>query len=342
LLYFFILCYIANSSPDEERAQFLLSKLLKRAELEPKVFATELRNSPFAAILPVFPIGSPNSLSTDALPTVMAHGMGDSCFNPGMKSITTAVGNHIGSYSVCVPTGNNSIMDTINGFIMNMDKSVEVFTNKIRADKNLANGFNAIGFSQGNSLIRGFIQKYNDPPVNAFLSVHGTVMGVSGFPECNPSGPLTKAVCEPLAELLGDFAYLEIVQDILFQADYFDDPTKRNSSLYTNNSQIATWNNEGSVQHPEYKKNFLKTNKFIMIKALKDSMVYPNENEWWGGYVDGGFEKVLKMADTVEYKQDLFGLQTADKAGKIIFNTTKGNHLDFTDAQLYSWIDQHF
>eukprot|EP00463_Aulacantha_scolymantha_P003707 TRINITY_DN459_c0_g1_i1.p1 TRINITY_DN459_c0_g1~~TRINITY_DN459_c0_g1_i1.p1 ORF type:complete len:94 (-),score=20.62 TRINITY_DN459_c0_g1_i1:130-411(-) len=88
-----------------------------------------------------------------------------------------------------------------------------------------------------------------------------------------------------------------------------------------NNSQIATWNNEGSIHHSEYKTNFLKTNKYIMIKALKDTMVFPNENEWWGGYADGGFEKILKVTDTVEYKQDLFGLQTADKAGKIKLQT---------------------
>jgi hypothetical protein len=37
---------------------------------------------------------------------------------------------------------------------------VDVFAAKIRADPKLANGFNAVGFSQGNSLIRGYIQKY--------------------------------------------------------------------------------------------------------------------------------------------------------------------------------------
>jgi palmitoyl-protein thioesterase len=40
-----------------------------------------------------------------------------------------------------------------------MDASVDVFAAKIQADPNLALGFNAIGFSQGNSLIRGYIQK---------------------------------------------------------------------------------------------------------------------------------------------------------------------------------------
>ena len=58
---------------------------------------------------------------------------------------------HTGSYAVCVPTGDNVVSDTINGFLMNMDKSVDVFAKKIQADPKLAGGFNAVGFSQVSS-----------------------------------------------------------------------------------------------------------------------------------------------------------------------------------------------
>jgi palmitoyl-protein thioesterase len=58
---------------------------------------------------------------------------------------------------------------------------------------------------QGNSLCRGYIQKYNDPPVANFLSVHGTVSGVAGFPNCDPQG-LLGPVCKQLADLCGDLA----------------------------------------------------------------------------------------------------------------------------------------
>jgi hypothetical protein len=51
-------------------------------------------------------------------------------------------------YATCIPTGNNDIEDTVNGFLLNMDKSVEVFAAKVRADPNLKNGFNAFGLSQ--------------------------------------------------------------------------------------------------------------------------------------------------------------------------------------------------
>jgi len=46
-----------------------------------------------------------------------------------------------------------------------MDHQVEQFARVVRADPKLKDGFNAMGMSQGNTLIRGYIEMYNDPPV---------------------------------------------------------------------------------------------------------------------------------------------------------------------------------
>jgi len=278
---------------------------------------------------------------TMQLPTVLAHGMGDSCFNSGFKSLTEFVGQQTQQYSVCIPTGNNKASDTANGFFMTMDKSVDVFAEKIKNDTKLANGFHCLGLSQGNSLCRGYIQKYNDPPVSTFLSIHGTVSGVAGFPNCNPDG-LLGPVCASLAKLLGVAAYTSLAQNALFQADYYRDPSRVGKDAYKKGSQIAQWNNEGEIVDSTINANFAKTKRFVMIKAEKDSMVYPNEGEWWGHFEDGAFKKVLSMKDTDWYQKDLFGLRTADEAGKIFFNSTTGDHLQFSDAQVAAWIDQYY
>jgi len=198
----------------------------------------------------------------------------------------------------------------------------------------------AIGFSQGNSLIRGYIQKYNNPQVRTFLSVHGTVSGVAGFPNCNPAG-LLGPVCDILAKALGAGAYLKLTQNHLFQADYFRDPFRVNSTAYKSGSQLAAWNNEGDTVNATYKENFLKVSQWVMVKALKDSMVYPNEGEHWGHFADDSFKTVLTMNQTRWYTEDLFGLKTADEAGKIHFETTPGNHLQFTKEDLFGWIDKY-
>lgn len=106
-------------------------------------------------------------------------------------------------------------------------------------------------------MIRGYIQKYNNPPVSTFLSVHGTVVGVASFPKCNPSGILGP-VCKLISRfLVGPIAYTEFVQNKLFQADYFRNPKELGSS-YKKNSQIAQWNNEGDNVDPTINTNFAK------------------------------------------------------------------------------------
>merc|ERR1711981_822435 len=195
--------------------------------------------------------------------------MGDSCFNAGMKQITQLIGNQTSQYAVCIPTGNR-LTDTMNGFFMTMDKNVDVFAEKIRKDPKLKDGFHCVGFSQGNSLCRGYIQKYNDPPVNSFMSVHGTVMGVSAFPSCFRQEKPLGLVCKALAEVLGDAAYSKLIQDILFQADYFRHNVGPKAHRYLENSQLAAMNNENPDKFDEtIKTNFAKANQFVMVKAAK-------------------------------------------------------------------------
>merc|ERR1711871_1189789 len=320
---------------------------------EPREFAKALAASPLVAkidtkknalgLAPDANRATPVEAAT-ALPTVMGHGMGDSCFNEGMKQITADVGKHTGTYAVCVPTGDNWLSDTINGFLLNMEKSIQVFADKIKADSNLKNGFNAIGFSQGNSLIRGYYQKFNGvngyPPLHMAMHVHGTVSGVAGIPQCDP----TSGFCKTLAHLCGELSPNALVKGILFQADYFRDPTKVNETAYKTYSQLAQMNNEGNTVDKTINENFAKTKKFVMVKALEDTMVFPNEGEWWGHFADGNndYKNVLKMNETTWYKEDLFGLKTADEAGKLFFETTPGNHLQFTEKELFGWIDKYF
>eukprot|EP00949_MAST-11_sp_MAST-11-sp1_P002730 g2730.t1 len=317
-----------------------MAALEELRNMDEKELAQLIAESELAAIVEPRDFSpSKASSSSESLPVVTAHGMGDSCFNAGMKQITAAVGKHLGGvYATCVPTGDNVFSDTINGFLMTMDENVKVFAEKIRADERLKNGFDAIGFSQGNSLIRGYVQKYNDPPVRTVLHVHGTVAGVSAFPQCSPQGNL----CKLVAELCGDLAYNALVQGILFQADYFRDPSKVGGSAYKRWSQLAEWNNEGNTFNKTYKILFNRTQRFVLVKALSDEMVYPNAGEWYGTFADATLTKTIPMNETSYYKSDSFGLRSADEANKIFFETTAGGHLQFTMQELFGWIDKYF
>lgn len=126
-----------------------LCTLLDMAISEPENLANIFYKSKYSAVVKGWDETSDvvNKVYTKgSLPIVTAHGMGDSCFNSGMRSLTRKAGNKVGAYSVCIPTGDTRISDTINGFLLNMDASVDVFAEKIRADPKLAKGFNASAY----------------------------------------------------------------------------------------------------------------------------------------------------------------------------------------------------
>lgn len=287
--------------------------------------------------------GSVASGSAKNLPVVFAHGMGDSCFNSGMDHIGEHTSQLLGGvYVTCVPTGDTQSEDTTNGYFLNMDASVDVFAAKIAKDPKLANGFHAIGFSQGNNVIRGYIARYNDPPVDTFLSVNGVNAGVGAVPYCRPnmeeSTVSLSGMCDLLMEQASRRAYSEWTQQHSFQANYWRDPRPVEREKYQEFGQLARWNNEGHFNQT-FKDNFAKTNKFVWVMATEDGMVYPKEGEHWGAPdPQDPFHTILPMNQTEWYQKDLFGLKTAQEAGKNYFESFKGDHLQFKMEDFDRWV----
>ena len=340
MIYYATALSLLLTAPVAVHAGTSMDELRSRKANDPDGMAKNISRSEFAAIFDRTVVPKKRTRrSSESLPLVFLHGMGDSCFNRGMESITEESGEYLGVYSTCIPTGDDKREDTLNGFFMDMDTSVDVFAEKVRADSQLANGFNCVGLSQGNNICRGYIQRYNDPPVNTHLSIHGPVVGVAALPHCYPDGDHGD-LCVDVSDFLAKLAYNQPMQDFLFQANYFRDVNFVNTEEYKKYSQMAEWNQEGATTDDSIKLNFAKTNTFAMIKANEDSVVVPREGEWWGAY-DTDFETILTMKQTAWYKDDTFGLRTADEAGKIFFTSTEGNHLEFSDEELYGWLDAY-
>lgn len=292
-------------------------------------------------------VTSPSASSSSSkknLPVVFAHGMGDSCFNSGMQHIGMHTSQLLGGvYVTCIPTGDTQSEDTTNGYFLNMDASVDVFAAKIAQDPKLARGFHAIGFSQGNNVIRGYIARYNDPPVDTFVSVNGVNAGVGAVPHCFPNElqgntESLGGMCDLLLEQASRHAYSEWTQEHSFQANYWRDPRPVEREKYEQFSQLARWNNEGHFNQT-FKDNYAKTNKFVWIMATEDGMVWPKEGEHWGAPdPQDPFHTILPMNETEWYQKDLFGLKTAQEAGKNYFESFQGDHLQFEMEDFDRWI----
>ena len=322
-----------------------LHALHARARADPLRLAADLHQESSAFV--ALPLGAPprRTSRNASLPVVTAHGMGDSCFNPGMASVTRFAGQALGVYSTCIPTADTQPEDTIAGFLKNMDASVDVFAERVRADPKLKKGFHAFGLSQGNNLIRGYIQKYNEPPVRTFMSICGINGGVAAFPHCAPSTPVVGHACLALAETLGALAYDPLVQRFLFQANYYREPSMLGTEPYKANSQLAQWNGEGAHANVSASRaKWAKTNRFVWVEATEDSMVYPREGEQWGG-LPGDYpeeKRAVPMQEMPWYTTDAFGLRAAQLAGKNSFETFVGEHIRFDEKQLLEWLHKYF
>jgi hypothetical protein len=88
--------------------------------------------------------------TSDVTPVVQMHGMGDFANDPGdMVPLADAISEYLGgAYVLNVQIGDSNIADIMNGFLMNLDDQVDYFANVVASDVHLADGFNAVGYSQ--------------------------------------------------------------------------------------------------------------------------------------------------------------------------------------------------
>ena len=116
-----------------------------------------------------------------------------------------------GVYTVSVMIGETLEMDTANSILMSASDQVMYVCNLIRRDPNLAEGYNALGISQGGLLMRGVAQRCPHPPMKNLITFGSPHQGVFGVPECQESlGSYT--LCELVRRLLTSGAYHPWIQ----------------------------------------------------------------------------------------------------------------------------------
>uniref|UniRef100_A0A4W4EXL3 Palmitoyl-protein thioesterase 1 n=1 Tax=Electrophorus electricus TaxID=8005 RepID=A0A4W4EXL3_ELEEL len=267
--------------------------------------------------------------SSVSTPLVLWHGMGDNCCNPlSMGSIKKMVEEEVpGIYVLSLMIGKNVVQDTENSFFMDVNEQVAFACDKLGQDPKLKAGYNAMGFSQGAQFLRAVAQRCPYPPMNTLISVGGQHQGVYGLPRCPGE---SSYICDWIRKKLNSGAYTDAVQKHLVQAQYWHDPL--NDDLYIQHSLFLADINQERVVNDTYKKNLMSLKKFVMVKFLQDSVVDPVVSEWFGFFKTGQAEKAETLQESTLYKEDRLGLAEMDKAGKLVFLASEGDHLQFSRA----------
>lgn len=287
----------------------------------------------FASVLLSF-YGSVVQGDDQPTPIVMWHGMGDSCcFDFSLGAIKKKLFASIpGVYVNSLQIGDSVTQDVENGYFMHPDKQIVTACQIINNDPMLANGFNAIGFSQGAQFLRALVQRCPSPPVKNLISVGGQHQGVYGLPNC---GALSSETCDYIRRLLNHAAYIWWVQRGLVQATYWHDPL--HEKLYeTSSTFLSDINNEIQINEA-YIANLQNLKNFVMIKFENDTVVQPVETEWFGFYKPGQSVELETLQESALYIEDRLGLKQLDENNKLKFLAHPGNHLKLE----WSWFEEN-
>ena len=132
-------------------------------------------------------------------------------------------------------------------------------------------------------------------------------------------------------EVTEDVAYDAELQNNVAPAGYFKS-IRRNKEYLEHCSFLPYLNNQKDFSQ-QYKDRMINLKFLVAIKYLQDEVVYPNESEHFGYYADQTETTIMKMEDTEEYKQDLFGIKTLNEAKKLTLLDCDAGHV----APSYQW-----
>lgn len=270
-----------------------------------------------------------NSWKADpnSIPTVVFHGMGDACINPGMMAFENMIRDGTGGEVKCIEVGAPSIGEVINNF----ETVAENSCSQVANDPIFKGEFNAVGLSQGGLLARFIVEECDMPgKVRNLVTIGGPNMGVDKVPQC-----FDGAFCDVINFVAKKLVYAGVVQNWLAPAGYFRDAN--NLAGYRMNSVfLPSLNNEKTAGKGAFSN--LKTQRFsdlngaLLIKFSEDTMIYPKETAWFQTVDENDVVQPLNATDF--YNKDYIGLKSLTEAGKVKFETFEGNHLQFSKTQV--------
>lgn len=184
----------------------------------------------------------------------------------------------------------------------------------------VGDGVVVIAHSQGTLLSRAFIERFNDPPVRAFISLAGIHGGLYG----------TNFVNIPWVDsLVSQAAYTDYVQNTISFASFWKDPFHLEKYL-ERSTFLADINNERAVRNDTYRMHLASLERLVLTFGDLDEAVMPHESGHFEFYSPGEMTKVVPLEESQQYKEDWLGLRTLTESGRVSRFERPYHHNDWT------------
>jgi len=221
----------------------------------------------------------------------------------------------------------------LDSLLMDMNVQVDKFAAAVRADPLLVQGFNLIGHSQGGLVTRGYIERYNDPPVYNYNTWAGPHAGVYGVPDFNL--PILDELFSSILESTDG----EIIESFISFGAYWKDPY--NLMKYMDMSIfLADLNNERQIKNSTYKQNIMSLNTMALEYSTIDTIVVPNTSPLFQFFAANESSTVVPLRQSDFYIEDWLGIRALDEAGRLQLLQTNCDHQDFPRDTCKNFYDE--
>jgi len=187
--------------------------------------------------------------------------IGDNASQDKRRSLFDNVGKQVMISSiVCFCTDINSLQ-------------IEEVCQQLKSISELADGFDAVGISQGGQFLRAYVERCNDPPVRNLITIGAQHQGVMALPGC----PADNEDCGWWNKLMKLGVFNPLIHHKIVQAQYYKNPNELGKYMAINDF-LTDINNEKENKNPRYKENLSSLQKFVMYMFEEDKMVVPKES----------------------------------------------------------------